>query len=199
MIKKLLSTITLLIILQTFFQQGFYAQSLAPDFIWSKNFGGTGYDGSTDIAVDNSGNIIVTGFFDSTVTFGTTQLIPFGSADIFVAKFNSNGDVIWARSAGGFEFDRGYSVTVDDFDNIIVTGTFSGLAFFSPFEIQTNGNTDVFVAKYSPDGSVLWVKNYGDTGYEYGFDISVDNLNNILVTGPFRILVLLLCHFIYSF
>ncbi len=183
MIKKFLNTITLLVILQIFFQQELFAQSSAPDFIWAKNFGGTGYDGSTDVAVDNSGNIIATGYFDSTITFGSFQLTPFGGADIFVVKLNSDGNVIWARSAGGGDFDRGYSVTVDDLDNIIVTGTFSGLALFSPFEVQTNGNADVFVAKYSPDGSVLWVTNYGAGGYEYGFGISTDNLNNILVTG----------------
>jgi len=182
MIKKFLSTITLLI-LQIFFPQEFYAQSLAPDFIWAKNFGGTGFDGSTDVTVDNSGNIIATGYFDSTMAFGSFQLTSFGGADIFIVKYNSDGDVIWARSAGGSEFDRGYSVTTDDFDNIIVTGTFSGLALFSPFEVQTNGNSDVFVAKYSTDGSVIWVVNYGAGGYEYGFDVTTDNLNNILVTG----------------
>ncbi len=185
MLKKFSNAFILLILFQLFIQQELVAQSTAPDFTWAKNFGGTGNDGSYDVAIDNAGNIIATGSFENTISFGTFQLTASqGSIDIFVAKFNSNGDVIWAKSAGGSDYDRGYAVAVDNQNNIVITGTFGGRAFFDSLSVLSNGNSDIFIAKYSPSGSILWVTNFGDQGgYEYGFDITTDHLNNILVTG----------------
>ena len=185
MIKTFLKLFALLFILKVFLQPELCAQPLAPDFTWANNYGGTGSDGSFDIVADHAGNIIAAGSFENTISFGSFQLTATSQTlDIFVAKFNSDGEVIWAKSAGGGDYDRAYGVTVDEFDNIIVTGTFNGRAFFDTSSILSNGNADIFIAKYSPGGSLQWVINYGtEGGYEYAFDIATDDLNNILVTG----------------
>jgi FlgD Ig-like domain/Cep192 domain 4 len=155
-------------------------------FQWANHYGGVGYDGSAGIAIDHSGNIITTGYFDTTANFGGLDLTSYGMYDVFVAKYNSVGTAIWVRQAGGIDYDEGTGVTVDNGDNIIVTGYFTGQAQFGSTIIQGQGGADIFVAKYDPNGNLLWVKSGGGQGYETSGKVAVDNQNNVLVNGTFQ-------------
>ncbi len=178
---KLTSVILAFIILIT--SQVIFAQ--APDFLWLKDFGGTGYDGGQRVAVDRQGNIIVTGFFDSTMTIGSNTLISSGSDDIFVAKFDANGNSIWAVQAGGLSADEGYGITADKNGYIYVSGTFSGSASFGGAYLQSFGGGDVFIAKYDPNGKLIWVRQAGGSNYDIANSVAVDNNFNVMITGTF--------------
>ena len=165
----------------------------AGQIIWATKAGGSGSDRATSVKCDNSGNIYITGFYYGSAIFGSTVLTSIsGSQDGFIAKLDPSGNFIWAKSFGGNLAEWGNAIAVDELDNPIITGQFQGSASFSGTILTSmiNPNTlfssfDVFVAKYSPSGNVIWV-NQGKAKYDdRGLDIITDNLNNIYVCGQF--------------
>ncbi len=164
--------------------------------LWVKQAGGTLVQG-LGIAVDNSGNCYVTGlYFLGSATFGQgetnqTTLSPLGSQDFFVAKYDSNGALVWAKAAGGMSGDEGFAIAVDSSGNSYVTGFFVFLATFGQGEanettLTSAGSADIFVAKYGSNGTLLWAKRAGGTVTDQGSGIGVDSSGNSYVTGVFE-------------
>jgi hypothetical protein len=170
--------------------------------VWAKNFGGTlSYNGSgvgKGIALDPGGNIYVTGWFLGTgFTIGSTTLANndtngFTSSEIFIAKLDPSGNILWANSGGGAIADQATSIAVDASGNSYITGPFSSssISFGSTTLTTTNntsiGMTDIFVAKYSSSGAFQWAKNYGGTYPDNANSICSDALGNIVVAGTFN-------------
>src|SRR5204862_5881892 len=76
--------------------------------LWAKKAGGTSADLGNGITVDNLGNVIITGEFAGTATFGSTSLTSAsGSVDVFTTKLDGNGNFLWAKKGGGIHYDRG--------------------------------------------------------------------------------------------
>ena len=125
------------------------------DFIWAKSMGGTGTEGSNDIAIDHSMNIYLIGWFEGSADFdpgvGTTSLISNGSEDIFLQKLDSLGNFLWATHMGGPDSDVGYGLTVDDLNSIYTIGNFKSTVDFDPgagvSNLTSNGNIDCFAQK----------------------------------------------------
>ncbi|NOY58069.1 MAG: hypothetical protein GXO75_03915, partial [Calditrichaeota bacterium] len=97
----------------------------------------------------------------------------------------------WAKNAGGTSDDWGFSIAFDDDGNSLVTGYFEETATFNAGEpnettLTSAGDKDIFVAKYAPDGSLLWAKRAGGTSRERGYGIATDNTGNCVVTGRFQ-------------
>lgn len=164
---------------------GFFVAKYDPsgNVLWarsaSESIGGQG----NAIVTDASGNSYLTGFFHATMTVGEFTLNAVGAVDIFVAKYDSDGNVLWATSAGSTGFDAGGGITVDASGNCYVAGTFSAMATFGEFTLSSAGVVDIFVAKYDPDGNVLWARSAGGTSDDHGFAIGVDDSGNSFVTG----------------
>ena len=159
------------------------------NIIWAKSAGGNNYDYSCSVTADFAGNVYITGYFKSpSVTFGSTILTNNGNTDIFLTKYDSDGNVLWAKSAGKSSYDHSYGLTADTSNNIYITGDFrsDSIIFDTITLINNNGGNDVFLAKYSSDGDILWAKNAGVNGEDIGNDISCDLLNNVYLTGQFR-------------
>ena len=153
--------------------------------IWAKSYAGTDTVNGLDIVLDYLGNIYVTGYFSGSVSFGSTTLSSSGSVDIFVAKYDSDGNVIWAKQAGGSKSEKGNSIVLDSLGNIYVTGYFSGSVFFGSSNIVSNGNFDMFIAKYDSEGNVIWAKQAGGEYQDRGIGVVVDDLGCAYVTGYF--------------
>jgi hypothetical protein len=163
--------------------------------LWAKKAGGTAFDAGYNIAIDGDGNSLVTGCFEGTATFGAgeaneTSLTSAGDSDIFVAKYDRNGALLWAKKAGGTGFDAGNGIAIDGDGNSLVTGLFQGTATFGDSEagetsLTSAGDADVFVAKYDRNGALLWAKKAGGTDPDEGRDIATDGDGNSLVTGYF--------------
>ena len=169
----------------------------APDgsFIWAKNIGGINIDGANSIAIDGSGNLIVTGYFRSTVDFDpdneTYNLSSIGQDDVFFAKYAPDGSFIWAKSFGGTSYDYGGSIVVDGIGNLYIIGYFEDTADFDPgigthILINNSGGRDVYFAKYAPDGSFIWAYSFGDTPWDFGRSIAVDESGNVYIAGEFE-------------
>jgi len=153
---------------------------------WSERFGGTGEDEANAVAVDVSGNVVVTGYFDGTTNLGGANLVSAGNKDIFLAKYDANGLHQWSQSFGGTDYDQGNGVAVDNLGNVVVTGLFYsnsinfGGGVFSPW-----GYDDIFLAKFNASGAHQWSQRFGGTGEDGGSAVAVDNAGYILVTGAF--------------
>ena len=164
--------------------------------LWAKSIGGTLSDEATSIVLDDLGNVYMAGYFNSpTISFDTITLTNdhvFGTyeSDIFLAKFNSNGNVLWANRAGGTGMDQATSVTVDAAGNAYLGGWYTGdtLIFASDTLIASPGGTsNLFLAKYNTNGTVLWGKSAGcDGGTEAISYIAANAVGNIYVAGFFH-------------
>ena len=161
----------------------------APSFLWAKSAGGIDYDRGQSIAVDASGNSYVTGYFNSSsITFGSTTLTNAGSgsSDMYVVKYDGSGNVLWAKNAGGTDYDAGYSIAVDSSGNSYVTGYFNSSSItFGSTTLTNNGGYDMCVVKYDGSGNVVWAKNAGGISSDFGYSIAVDVSGNSYVTGSF--------------
>ncbi|MEO8761929.1 MAG: SBBP repeat-containing protein [Bacteroidia bacterium] len=155
---------------------------------WAKGSHGTGSgDEGYAVAVDGAGNVFATGAFSSsTISFGTYTLTNSGSEDIFLVKYDSNGNVLWAKSAGGTSHDDSYSVCTDTLGNSFITGNFlSPSIVFGTYTLTNTGGSEAFVAKYDPNGNILWVNHSQGNGGDQGRGVGADINGNVLVTGSF--------------
>jgi len=144
-----------------------------------------------DVATDSSGAIYITGQFENVADFGTTRLRTAGQSDIFIAKYDPAGNAMWARRAGGFmgpelivgSPDGGRGIAVDNSGNVYITGHFRTTADFSGTSLTSDGETDLFLAKYTSDGVLLWVTAAGGSGDDFSRSVAVDNFGNAYIAG----------------
>ena len=156
--------------------------------VWAKSAGGGFTDISTSVATDGSGNVLVTGNFDSpTLTFGTTTLTNINSlTDMFIVKYDAAGNVIWAKSMGGSDYDGSYSVATDGNGNVLITGSFmSPNITFGTTTLNNVGIVNIFLVKYDAAGNIIWAKSAGGFLLDFAFSVTTDASENVLVTGGF--------------
>ncbi|MBI3512165.1 MAG: T9SS type A sorting domain-containing protein [Bacteroidetes bacterium] len=155
--------------------------------LWAKSAGGTSYDMGNSVSTDISGNVLITGvFYSPTVTFGTTMLTNNGQENIFLTKYDSNGNVLWAKSAGGTTNDGSSSMSTDGNGNVFITGYFvSSTIAFGSDTLTNNGQVDIFLAKYDSIGNVLWAKSAGGPYSDYGYSVNTDGNGNVFLSGSF--------------
>jgi hypothetical protein len=156
--------------------------------LWAKSAGGSGQDYVCSAVADGGGNFLVAGYFMSgSITFGTTTLTSAGSADMFLVKYDTNGNVTWAKRAGGSSDEIGYSVAVDVNNNICVAGVFSSTTVSFGTTTLTNASSlyDMFVAKYDASGNVSWAKCAGGAEDDAAGAVTTDASGNVYVAGKF--------------
>jgi hypothetical protein len=157
--------------------------------IWSKQFGDTGKQYVSRLAVDSANNIVLSGQTDGAIEFAPSGWGA-GLYTVFVAKLDPNGGKIWGRSFGFVGQPRNVPVAVDGNDNTIVGGT---VEYDVPVdtvdfggEIHTFQYTggDLFLAKYGPSGNYLWSQLFAqNNGVEGATDVMVGADNSIVVAG----------------
>ncbi|MEO8146046.1 MAG: T9SS type A sorting domain-containing protein [Bacteroidia bacterium] len=160
----------------------------APGWAWAKSAGGTGDDYGKDIAQDLNGNKYVTGGFNSPgITFGSTTLTNGGVVNFFIVKYDINGNVLWAKGAGG-GYHSGMSVVTDANNNVYVAGTYGsfGTTVFGNDTLPNAGSNDIFIVKYDSNGNVIWAKGYGGNLADFPTKICIGSDSNICFTGHFR-------------
>ena len=153
--------------------------------IWAKSAGGNGFDFAYSITSDNAGNIYISGNYgDSAITFGST-ILPITSS-LFLTKYDSSGNVIWATSGGSSYGADGWSVATDPSGKIYLTGDFSSTISLGTTTLIGSGANSIYIAKFDSSGNVLWAKCSQGTFYDAPNSIAVDNSGNAFVTGFFE-------------
>lgn len=171
-----------------FLSIGAFAQ--APPWLWAVSGKDEGASISGDVAVDDNGNIYLSGEFTRALTFENQTLVSAGGKDVYVAKFTSQGKLVWAKSAGGIYDDKTPGIAFDNAGYMYLAGSFADQAQFDHHMVTSQGQHDIFLAKYDPDGNLIWVKSFGGLGTETigassGRGLFVDANNRIYLTGSF--------------
>ena len=162
--------------------------------VWAKQVGGTGLTFGYDIATDAPGNVFISGNFNGTIDFdpgpGTKNLTSNNSLDAFLAKYNPSGDLLWAHRLGGAQFEEARSITADAAGNVLVAGIFNDSVDFDPgpgtAALQATAGGDVYLAKFSPAGALLWAKLVEGAGFERVLDMTTNAAGHLFVTGHFQ-------------
>lgn len=161
------------------------------NFLWARNGGRIANDDEGyHIAADSIGNSYVIGqYFNDSISFDGIVLVNNGSVndDFFIVKYDPIGNVIWAKSAGGTNYDFANDIKTDKYGNIYITGTFQSSAItFGTTSLNSYG-TNLFIVKYNPLGNVLWARNSTGTSLNnnYSNGICTDNNGNVYVEGGF--------------
>ena len=177
--------------------------SSAGAVMWAARFEIGNNDQGLGIATDMSGNVYVTGYYGSALTIynqgpsGTvgTTLSNAGGADCFIAKYSTDGGVLWAARIASTNTDQGNAIATDTSGNVFVTGVYLAAVTFSNqgptgsgvVTLPFTGGNDCFVAKYSSAGAVLWAARIAGTttSSDVGYGIATDTLGNVFVTGQY--------------
>ncbi len=137
--------------------------------LWQKTFGTKDrWQRVADVAYAPSGEVLLTGSFSGEVSLGGSNLEGYiNTFDLLVAKLDANGEHVWSRGYGHDGKQLGNHVSLDARGNVVVIGTFDGVIelFDKDAIISANvasSSTDVFAAKFSPNGTPLWGRAYGD-------------------------------------
>lgn len=155
------------------------------DLQWARQLNSLSVTIARNLAVDADGNLVMAGYLDQTCDFDDVTVVAHGSQDVFVAKFNPAGEVIWARNLGGPGMDTPRSLAVDSAKNIYVTGSFEQTALFGDVILTTGGQRDAFIVACDPSGQVLWAKQAGGTRADDGFAMATGPDSSILVGGSY--------------
>jgi hypothetical protein len=163
---------------------------------WVKTIGSPNSDIGYSVDTDSHGNIYIAGVFsadslnpmDFDPGYGTDYHVSNGAADAFVAKFNSSGTFVWARTWGGSSDDIACGVDASE-SYVRVAGFFHGTVDFDPSSgvdtHMSNGDEDCFVSTFDPDGPFLWVTCFGGADAEQAVAVSMDSASEYYVSGLF--------------
>ncbi len=167
----------------------FYATAQRNDLLWLKQISGTGNSTPTAIVVDAAGNHYVAGNFTTTITVESNSLTSAGGQDIYIVKYNTQGQALWQFSIGGSSAENVWGISLSpDGNYLYVGGQFqSNNCNFNGTILSTSGQNDLFLAKYrTSDGVLEWaIKSaYGPTQQLIG-NITVDNQGNIVQVGKY--------------
>ena len=159
--------------------------SPAQSWVWAQGEGGIGNDASNAVTTDISGNTYITGNMAGKADFSGTVYQGHGIYDVFVAKYDPAGNLLWIKLAGSSGNDQGNSIKWKN-GYVYVCGSFSDTAFFENTSLISKGETDAFLAKYAETGNLIWVKSAGGTGTDYASSVDLDNTGNIFIAGTYE-------------
>ncbi len=171
------------------------------NFQWARTWGWSGGSGESsgltrgfDVATDGSGYVYVVGEFHGTVDFdpgpGTDNHSSNGQRDTYLSSFDSSGSFQWAQTWGGLIVFSPEIVT-DGSWNIFVSGGFKGTVDFDPGtgtdnHTPPNGSSDAYFSKFDSSGAYQWVRTWGGSGNDSGYEVTVDSTGNVYIAGSFE-------------
>ena len=152
------------------------ASANAQDLLWVRQAGTAANDYAQSVATDTAGNVYITGS-----TNGNLGGLNAGEYDIFLAKYDASGVLMWVQQTGSTGDDEAAALAVDRDGNVYVTGASNG-----NLGGPNAGNYDIFLAKYGPSGSLLWMRQSGTVAREDATGVAIDSVGNAYITGSTR-------------
>ena len=152
------------------------------DHAWSARFGDANLQLSTGIATDSSGNVVLVGYFSGTINLGGTTLVASGGDnDVFVAKFDSDGDHVWSKRFGGPYREQSMALVLDSNDNIVIAGSNQTGTDFGGGLLSGPG---AYILKLDASGNHVWSQGYPTDQFQgASAALAIDTTDNIIMTG----------------
>jgi gliding motility-associated-like protein len=175
-------------------RDGFLAKyDAAGNFLWIELMTGSSSIQSERVKYSSNSNAIyVSGRFSGTSLFGSgasqTSLTSVGTGDdVFIAKYDLNGTLLWVRQGACQEWSYASSMTVDDLDNVYVGGHYANQIVFGSTTLNISGgnNSNPYVLKYNGSGTLQWARSYATSTWTDVRGIAVDQSNNVYFGGGF--------------
>lgn len=160
-------------------------------WVWVNGMGGTPAEAGSSCAVDDYGNVFVSGHFDGNSTLSSSapgsaiSLTTLGSFDIFLAKYDTAGVLGWAKRFGGPGSEANRDLLLSKRGNIILTGEFSNTADFGGTSLISSGSTDIYIAEYTQSGNLVQCVKGGGAGTDIAQNISMDLKGALYVGGSY--------------
>ena len=152
---------------------------------WGSATGGNNTDYSSDICIDNSGNVYVSATSYSNFSFGSSVITNAGERDAILLKWNSSGTPLWAKEFSSATGDFNHGICADVSGNIYTCGNYTTSAFdANGIALPPLGGSQLFVIKTDSSGNTIWAKSFGGLFEEVAIDICYQN-NGIIIGGQF--------------
>ncbi len=153
--------------------------------LWSRSLGGNKADTPRGVVLDSAGNITLAGDFKGSASFGGKVFKAAFNRDVFIAQYKPGGAHAWSEAYGGKSADHAAGVAADSAGNLFVAGQFKWSASFGGTTFNSTGQSDGFLARYSPAGKHLWSTAFGGTGVDSPELVAADSAGNVTVAGVF--------------
>jgi CubicO group peptidase (beta-lactamase class C family) len=158
--------------------------------LWARAITGPGVLAGRGIGRDGSNRVLVAGEFSGSVAIdngagGQMTITSAGARDCFVAAYDSDGQLQWARSFGGAGDDKCRGIGGDASGNIAIAGTFSGTVTFGAQSVRSTGASNLFLARLDAGGRPVWVQAFGSDGTDEGSEIEVADDGTVVMAGEF--------------
>ena len=166
----------------------------AGNLLWVKTFDSPGNEMAAGITVDASDHIMLTGSFTGTLDMdpgaGVSNIISNGDVDALVAKLDSSGNLIWAKSYGGTAWDDATKIVSDNQGGFLLIGNFQGTADLDPgvgvHNATTSGLGGVYMTHIDSAGDLIWSDQFTATNNMWIANLAVDNAGNIYAAGSMQ-------------
>jgi hypothetical protein len=170
-------------------EQQSFAAKLDKDgnHVWSKVFsapsGSLGLD-VTGIACDLGGNAVIVGSFGGSVDFGGGALVSAGGTDVFIAKFDAMGKLLWSKAYGDDKPQSAGAVAIDDGGRIVVLGSVAGSIDFGNGVLNTEEGS--FIVRLDPSGKPLWSRVFGKSTNADISALALSGNKDMISAGSFK-------------
>lgn len=139
-----------------------------PDTLWTKTYGGTGWDRGYSLEQTLDGGYVLLGY---TTSFGA------GGEDVYLMKIDSNGDTLWTRTYGGANHDRGFVIRQTNDNGFVIVGMTYSFG---------SGQSDVYLIKTDSLGNQLWAQTYGGDSADHGTSVQQTSDSGYVIVGKTR-------------
>lgn len=156
------------------------------NLLWGNSYGGTSGEEMSGLSISSADDVVTSGFYRSTVDFGSGNETSAGDSDGFIASYNSSGTPQFSSSYGLSQKDYLWDVAHDSSNNIYASGEMIGSVDLGGGALSPIGGRDIFLGKYDSSGNHIWSMNFGDTGEEYTRNIAVNGSGEVVVAGQSR-------------
>ncbi|HPS38567.1 MAG TPA: hypothetical protein PL124_04065 [Candidatus Cloacimonadota bacterium] len=158
--------------------------SSSGDLLWARAWGAEAEDAALGVDTDAAGNAYVTGYFVGTLNFLGQTAVSAGVWDIYVAKLDPSGNLVWLRTFGGVLSEIGQGIAVSPEGRIYVAGWFAGTVKFSAeHSLTAAGGSDALILALNSAGDVLWAHSGASAGVDYAYKVACDDSGNAYLTG----------------
>jgi hypothetical protein len=153
---------------------------------WTAPYGDGSAESGRSIVADADGTHYVTGIFNGSIDFGCQTHNAIGAYDLFVVRFDADGDCVWSKEAGSSASDSVYALALNGSDQLLVGGDFGDDIDFGTGVLSPAGSSDAFIFSVEAStGLSQWSRKLGGTGFDRGKSIAVGANDVVYMAGDF--------------